>query len=227
MAFIDEHRGQYGVEPIFEALPIAPSAYYTQVARRADPELRPARAKRDETLRPEIQRVWDENLAVYGADKVWRQLRREGFEVARSRARPGVHHDDGCRRRLRSSPGSRPARVSRNPAEPALGRGHHVRRHLGRVRLRRVRHRRLLAVHRRLACLRLAAERPGPRRPGAGSSHAPAPPAFALLPAAAPGPRVPTRPPARTSGLFFLGPRMIYANGNWTAARGRFWAARF
>jgi len=83
VAFIDEHRGQYGVEPICEVLPIAPSAYYTQVARRADPELRPVRAKRDETLRPEIQRVWDENLAVYGADKIWRQLRREGFEVAR------------------------------------------------------------------------------------------------------------------------------------------------
>jgi transposase InsO family protein len=83
VAFIDEHRGEYGVEPICDVLPIAPSTYYEQTARRAKPELRPARAKRDEMLRPEIQRVWDENLAVYGADKVWRQLRREGFEVAR------------------------------------------------------------------------------------------------------------------------------------------------
>jgi putative transposase len=83
VAFIDGHRGEYGVEPICEVLPIAPSTYYTRVARRADPELRPARAKRDERLQPEIQRVWDENLAVYGADKVWRQLHREGFEVAR------------------------------------------------------------------------------------------------------------------------------------------------
>ena len=83
VAFIDEHRGEYGVEPICDVLPIAPSTYYTQAARREDPQLRPARAKRDEMLRPEIQRVWDENLAVYGADKVWRQLRREGFEVAR------------------------------------------------------------------------------------------------------------------------------------------------
>jgi hypothetical protein len=49
----------------------------------AGPELRPARAKRDEKLRLEIERVWDENLAVYGADKVWRQLLREGFEVER------------------------------------------------------------------------------------------------------------------------------------------------
>jgi len=45
-----------------------------------DPELRPARAKRDQKRRLEIQRVWDENLAVYGAEKVWRQLIREGFE---------------------------------------------------------------------------------------------------------------------------------------------------
>jgi transposase InsO family protein len=83
VAFIDKHRGEYGVEPICDVLPIAPSTYYTQAARREDPQLRPARAKRDEKLRPEIQRVWDENLAVYGADKVWRQLRREGFEAAR------------------------------------------------------------------------------------------------------------------------------------------------
>ena len=85
VAFIDEHRGEYGVEPICDVLPIAPSTYYEQTARRAKPELRPPRAKRDEMLRPEIQRVWDENLAVYGADKVWRQLRREG---SRSRAAP-------------------------------------------------------------------------------------------------------------------------------------------
>jgi len=83
VAFIEEHRGEYGVEPICDVLPIAPSTYYAQAARRAHPELRPARAKRDEELRVEIQRVWDENLAVYGADKVWRQLRREGVQVAR------------------------------------------------------------------------------------------------------------------------------------------------
>ena len=83
MAFIEDHREEYGVEPICEVLPIAPSTYYEQAARRVNPELRPARAKRDGTLHLEIQRVWDENLAVYGADKVWRQLGREGFDVAR------------------------------------------------------------------------------------------------------------------------------------------------
>ena len=83
VAFIEEHRGEYGVEPICDVLPIAPSSYYEHRARREKPELRPARAKRDEQLQPQIQRVWSENLDVYGADKVWRQLRREGEVVAR------------------------------------------------------------------------------------------------------------------------------------------------
>ena len=81
--FVEETRGAHGVEPICEMLPIAPSTYYEHRARRVDPEKRPARAKRDAELAPEIQRVWVENLAVYGADKVWRQLRREEHTVAR------------------------------------------------------------------------------------------------------------------------------------------------
>ena len=81
--FIEEHRGEHGVEPICAMLPIAPATYYEHAARRRDPELRPARAKRDDELRAEIQRVYDENLRVYGADKVWRQLGREGHEAAR------------------------------------------------------------------------------------------------------------------------------------------------
>ncbi len=84
VSFIEEHREEYGVEPICDVLPIAPSTYYEQRARRRDPELRPARAKRDEKLRPEIQRVWDESHGgVYGADKVWKQLNREHIAVAR------------------------------------------------------------------------------------------------------------------------------------------------
>jgi transposase InsO family protein len=81
--FIDEHRDAYGVEPICAVLPIAPSTYHTHQARRRDPERRPARAKRDDDLRPKVQRVWDENFAVYGAEKVWRQLVREEVAVAR------------------------------------------------------------------------------------------------------------------------------------------------
>ena len=83
VAFIDEHRDAYGVEPICDVLPIAPSTYYEHRARAADPDRRPAREKRDEVLRPQVQRVWNDNHAVYGAEKVWRQLGRENIEVAR------------------------------------------------------------------------------------------------------------------------------------------------
>jgi putative transposase len=83
VAFIDEHRDAYGVEPICEVLPIAPSTYYEHRARARDPEKQPPRAKRDEKLRPEIRRVWNDNHAVYGAEKVWRQLAREDIDVAR------------------------------------------------------------------------------------------------------------------------------------------------
>ena len=82
-AFIDEHRDAYGVEPICRVLPIAPSTYYTHAARQADPELRPNRAWKDDALCQEIRRVWDENKQVYGVRKVWKQLRREGFRIAR------------------------------------------------------------------------------------------------------------------------------------------------
>jgi hypothetical protein len=84
VAFIEEHREVYGVEPFCEVLPIAPSTYSEQRAWRRNPELRSARAKRDEVLRPEIQRVWNESHGgVYGADKVWKQLNREYILAAR------------------------------------------------------------------------------------------------------------------------------------------------
>lgn len=83
VAFIDDHREAYGVEPICAVLPIAPSTYYTQKAREADPARRPARAKRDEKLRGAIQRVWERNFRVYGVRKVWAQMNREGITVAR------------------------------------------------------------------------------------------------------------------------------------------------
>lgn len=83
IAFIDEHRGAYGVEPICRVLPIAPSTYHEYAARQADPSRLPARAQRDAELQVEIRRVFEENLGVYGVRKVWRQLRREGVQVAR------------------------------------------------------------------------------------------------------------------------------------------------
>ena len=83
VAFIDAHRDAYGVEPICAQLPIAPSLYYERKARQADPERVPPRLRRDEALRPEIQRIHEENFGVYGARKVWRQLGREDIDVAR------------------------------------------------------------------------------------------------------------------------------------------------
>src|SRR5690606_3447350 len=83
VSFIDDHREEYGVEPICAVLPIAPSTYYSHKAQEADPARCSARAQRDEELRVEIQRVWETNFRVYGVRKVWRQLRREGFTVAR------------------------------------------------------------------------------------------------------------------------------------------------
>jgi hypothetical protein len=65
--FIDEHREEHGVEPICAMLPIAPGTYYEHRARRRNPELRSAREKRDDTRRPEIDRVWGESFGgVYG-----------------------------------------------------------------------------------------------------------------------------------------------------------------
>ncbi len=84
VTFIDDNRDVYGVEPICRVLPIAPSTYYEHRARQAAPELRSPRAKRDEQLRVDIQRVWEESFGgVYGVRKVWRQLQHEGLEVAR------------------------------------------------------------------------------------------------------------------------------------------------
>ena len=81
--FIDEHRGAYGVEPICKVMQIAPSTYWLHAQRQSQPELRPPRAKRDDVLIPHVERVWEENIQVYGVRKVWRQLHREGFAVAR------------------------------------------------------------------------------------------------------------------------------------------------
>ncbi|MGH8031320.1 MAG: IS3 family transposase [Luteimonas sp.] len=82
-AFVDEHRARLGVEPICSALQVAPSAYRRHAACQRNPALLPARAQRDAQRMPLVQGVYDQNLQVYGADKVWRQLLREGTAVAR------------------------------------------------------------------------------------------------------------------------------------------------
>ena len=66
IAFIDDHRAAYGVEPICKVLPIAPSTYHAHAARRADPKRASARARSDAALSREIRRVWEENFQVYG-----------------------------------------------------------------------------------------------------------------------------------------------------------------
>jgi transposase InsO family protein len=83
VAFLDQHRDTYGVEPICEVLPIAPSTYFRHKVQQRDPDKRSARARHDDDLRVAIQRIWDANHQVYGPRKVWKQLRREGHRVAR------------------------------------------------------------------------------------------------------------------------------------------------
>jgi putative transposase len=77
---IDKLRGRFGVEPICRVLDLPTSTYYAHKRRQHHPS---ARRRRDEQLKVEIQRVWTEQFEVYGARKVWRQLRREGITVAR------------------------------------------------------------------------------------------------------------------------------------------------
>jgi len=83
ISFVDAYRDDHGVEPICKVLPIAPSTYHAHAARRARPETAPPRVKRDAQLKPEIRRVFEENFKVYGVRKVWRQLLRDGHDVAR------------------------------------------------------------------------------------------------------------------------------------------------
>ena len=82
IGFTDHDRDKHEVEPICDVLPIAPATYYDHLARRADPFRLSDRAKRGEQLQPYIQRVFDANWRVYGARKVWPQLRRKGVDVA-------------------------------------------------------------------------------------------------------------------------------------------------
>ncbi len=122
---------------------VAPSGYRRHAAQQRDPELRCARARRDESLIPQIDRVWQVNLQVYGADKVWRQMKREGTEVARCTVE-----------RLMSR----------------LGLSGAVR---GRVVRTTVRDRRIRPAHRRLACEQDDAHRLRARRAGTGAVRPP------------------------------------------------------
>jgi hypothetical protein len=87
ITFIDENKEEYGVEPICVVIEIAPATYYEHKRQQREPDRRSRRAKRDDELKPEIQRVFDDNYGVYGVRKVWVQLGREGFVVAKCTVR--------------------------------------------------------------------------------------------------------------------------------------------
>ena len=183
IAFIDDHREAYGVEPICKVLPIAPSTYHAHIAQRIDPSKRSARVRRDAALKIEVQRVFAENFGVYGARKIWRQLRREGFAVARCTVErlmaglglQGVIRGKPVRTTISDKAASCPLdHVNRQfhgtKAECALGLGLHLRRNLDRLRLRRLRDRRLRPSHRGLACLTERTRELRARCAGAGSA---------------------------------------------------------
>ena len=164
IAFIDDHREAYGVEPICRVLPIAPSTYHAHVAQRIDAGKRSARARRDADLKVEIQRVFAENFGVYGARKVWRQLRARRLygRPLHRRAADGGPWPAGrdpwqaCADDDQRQGGALPARSRQPPvpcaeAEHALALRLHLRGHLDRLRLCGLRHRRLCPPHRRLA----------------------------------------------------------------------------
>lgn len=99
--FIDDHRDQYGVEPICKVLPIAPSTYYTRKAAEANPQQLSERARRDMALRPVIKRVFNENYGVYGVRKVWRQMQREGYDISKVYSRSSYERYGPKRRHTR------------------------------------------------------------------------------------------------------------------------------
>jgi putative transposase len=112
IAYIDQHKHRYGVEPICRVLPIAPSTYYQHTKRP-----RSARAVRDAQLKVEIRRVHAEHFGVYGARKVWRQLHREGIAAARCAVErlmrelglEGVRRGKACRTTTPDQGATRPA----------------------------------------------------------------------------------------------------------------------
>jgi putative transposase len=125
VSFIDTHRDQFGVEPICKVLQVAPSTYYAHKARPPS-----VRAVRDAQLKVEIARVYKANFEVYGAEKIWRQLGREGIRVGRDRVarlmrQLGIHGvvRGGKRRTTTPAAADRPADlVQRDFTAPAPNR---------------------------------------------------------------------------------------------------------
>src|SRR5436190_5627616 len=178
VAFIDDHRMTYGVEPICRVLPIAPSTYFRRKAEQRDSSKRSARAQDDEVLRAIIRRIWTENQQVYRPRNVWKQMSRENLRAARCRVRR-LMREMGLAGAVRGrawttttgglGQGRSAERLGRPPihghaAESTLGVGLHVRRDVARLRVRRVRHRRLRPSDCRLARVLVLGDRLRPRR---------------------------------------------------------------
>ena len=186
IAFIDEHRDAYGVEPICRVLPIAPSSYHERAAQHRDPGRRSARSQRDEGLKPEVMRVFAENFGVYGVRKVWRQMKREGFGVARCSVErlmrdlglQGVIRGKPVRTTISDKAAPCPLdHVNRHPspgAQQALGLRFYLCGNLGWVCVCGLRDRRVRSLHRGLAG---QPHRPCQLRAGrTGASHPRPPP---------------------------------------------------
>jgi len=117
VSFIEDHRAKYGVESICTQLPIAPSVYYEQKARQTDPARVPRRVGRHIAMSGEIRRVYESNFKVYGARKVWRQLKREDVQIARCTVErlmrnlglAGVRRGKRCRTTIPDTRADRPA----------------------------------------------------------------------------------------------------------------------
>jgi len=178
--FIDANCDCFGVEPICEVLLIAPSTYYAVKSRPPS-----TRSIREEELKPEVERVNSESYGgCYGARKVWRQLGREGFDVARcterlmrelgiSSVKRGGYKvttvsDDRADRPKTWCGGSQ---VRSDTPRRAVGRRHHLRGDVSRLRLRRVRDRPVLPHDRGLASVELASQRPRARSGGDGGAR--------------------------------------------------------
>jgi putative transposase len=168
IAYIDANRDRFGVEPICQVLPIAPSTYYQHSKPPSS-----ARAVRDAQLRVEIRRVHEDNFGVYGARKIWRQLGREGIAVARCTVErlmrelglQGVRRGKPHRTTTPDAAAARPADLVERDfsaigpnqlwvADLTCG-------DLVGVRLCGLGHRRVQPLHRRLAGVVVAAYRPG------------------------------------------------------------------
>ncbi len=170
VGFIEDHRTKFGVEPICDVLPIAPSVYYEQRARQRCPERRPRRVRQDELTTDRIRRVWQENQEVYGVRKVWKQLRREGHPVARCTVARLMRHAGlrGAIRGRKFKTTTCPDTATPRPPDLVTRRFAAVRPNelwvadlirgdVAGLRVRRVRDRRVLSPHRRLARVDLVA----------------------------------------------------------------------